>query len=139
MSKDKEKNAFHKLNLLIDEYSDNKDTYDIEKLQDIRESIALQLFYLSSDYAIAISNFDAADWDRKRNYAELIEKNKLDKDGNKNTVAVVESLARIENKEYELAVVEALRQKERAKLAVSATTQIINAIASKITQLKQHG
>lgn len=139
MSKDKEKNAFHKLNLLIDEYSDNKDTYDIEKLQDIRESIALQLFYLSSDYATAISNFDAADWNRKRNYAELIEKNKLDKDGNKNTVAVVESLARIENKEYELAVVEALRQKERAKLAVSATTQIINAIASKITQLKQHG
>lgn len=136
MSPEKEKNAFHKLNQLIDEYSDNKDSYDIDKLQDIRESIALQLFYLSSDYATAISKFDASDWERKRNYAELVEKHKFDSNGVKNTVVTTESLARIENKEYELAVVESLRQKERAKLIVSATTQILNAISSKIIQLK---
>lgn len=135
MSKEREKNAFHKLNNLIDEYSDNRETYNIDKLQEIRESIALQLFYLSSDYSTAVSRFDACDWDRKRNYAELIEKHKTDAEGNKNTVVVAESLARIENKEYELAVVESLRQKERAKLTVSATTQILNAISSKIIQL----
>jgi len=135
MSIDKERNAFHVLNDLIDEYSDKRESYDIDALQNIRESIALQLFYLSSDYAVAISKFDAADWERKRNYAELVEKHKYDADGNKNTVIVSESLARIENKDYELAVVESLRQKERAKLIVSATTQILNSISSKIIQL----
>lgn len=137
MSKDREKNAFYELEKLIDEYADTQGNYDIDKLQTIRENIALQLYYLSSDYAIAISQYDSADWERKRNYAELVEKHKYADDGSKNTVAVMESLARIENKEYELSVVEALRKKERAKLIVSATTQILNAISSKIHQLSK--
>lgn len=137
MSKDKEKNAFYELEKLIDEYSDHRETYNIDKLQDIREAIALQLYYLSSDYAVAISQYDAADWERKRSYAELIEKHKVNEDGTKNTVAVTESLARIDNKQFELEVVEAMRKKERAKLIVSATTQILNAISSKINQLSR--
>ena len=51
---------------------------------------------------------------------------------------VIESLARRDNREKEEDVVEALRQKERAKLIVSSTTQILNAISSKIQQLNKH-
>lgn len=131
-------NPFKELSNLIDKYAENKDNYDVENLQNIREDISLCLFYLSSDYAKAVSNFDRADWERKRNYAELIEQNKYAEDGTKNTVVQIESLARIANKEKEEEVVEAIRQKERAKLIVSSTTQILNAISSKIQQLNKH-
>lgn len=131
-------NPFKELSNLIDKYAENKDHYDVENLQNIREDISLCLFYLSSDYAKAVSNFDKADWERKRNYAELIEQNKYTEDGTKNTVVQIESLARIANKEKEEEVVEAIRQKERAKLIVSSTTQILNAISSKIQQLNKH-
>lgn len=131
-------NPFKELSNLIDKYAENKDHYDVENLQNIREDISLCLFYLSSDYAKAVSNFDRADWDRKRNYAEMVEQNKYAEDGSKNTVVQIESLARIANKEKEEEVVEALRQKERARLIVSSTTQILNAISSKIQQLNKH-
>ena len=131
-------NPFKELSNLIDKYAENKDNYDVENLQNIREDISLCLFYLSSDYAKAVSNFDRADWERKRNYAELIEQNKYAEDGTKNTVVQIESLARIANKEKEEEVVEAIRQKERAKLIISSTTQILNAISSKIQQLNKH-
>lgn len=131
-------NPFKELSNLIDKYAENKDHYDVENLQNIREDISLCLFYLSSDYAKAVSNFDRADWERKRNYAELIEQNKYAEDGSKNTVVQIESLARIANKKKEEEVVEAMRQKERAKLIVSSTTQILNAISSKIQQLNKH-
>lgn len=131
-------NPFLELSKLIDKYAENKDSYDTESLQSIREDISLCLFYLSSDYAKAVSNYDMTDWERKRNYAELVEKHKYADDGSKNTVVVIESLARRDNKEKEEQVVEALRQKERAKLVVSSTTQILNAISSKIQQLNKH-
>lgn len=131
-------NPFKELSNLIGKYAENKDHYDVENLQNIREDISLCLFYLSSDYAKAVSNFDRADWERKRNYAELIEQNKYAEDGSKNTVVQIESLARIANKEKEEEVVEAIRQKERARLIVSSTTQILNAISSKIQQLNKH-
>lgn len=131
------KHPFFILTELIDNYRDNKDSYDIKKLQDMREDISLTLFYLADSVSIAISNYDAADWERKRNFAELIEKNKYDEDGNKNTVSVTESLARIQNKEKEEAVVEALRQKEKVRLIISSTQQILNAISSRLSQIKQ--
>lgn len=129
---------FLELSELIDRYAEGKDSFDIEGLQNIREDISLCLFYLSSDYAKAISNYDRADWERKRSYAELIDAHKYSEDGSKNTVVVTESLARRDNKDKEEEVVEALRQKERAKLVVSSTTQILNAISSKIQQLNKN-
>ena len=131
-------NPFLELSRLIDKYAENKDHYEVEDLQNIREDISLCMFYLSSDYAKAVSNYDKADWERKRNYAELVDTYKFAEDGSKNTVVVIESLARRDNREKEEDVVEALRQKERAKLIVSSTTQILNAISSKIQQLNKH-
>lgn len=134
----KDKHPYIKLSELIDEYNKNKKSYDKNKLQDLRENISLTLFYLVDSFSLAISNYDAADWDRKRNYAELIEANDYDEEGNKNTVAVKESLARIGNKEYEEKVVEALRQKEKARMILSATNQVLNSISSRLHMIQQN-
>lgn len=128
---------FHRLTELIDDYNIKQKSYDAEQLQNLRENIALTLFYLADSASKAISNFDAADYERKRSYAELVEKHKYDDNGSKNTVAVTESLARIDNKEKEEAVVEALRQKEKVRIILSSTNQILNALSSRIGMIKQ--
>lgn len=132
-----EQHPFFRLTELIQEYDKNKNSYDVEELQNIRENISLTLFYLADSASKAISNFDSADYERKRNYAELIEEHRYDDDGNKNTVAVTESLARIANKEKEEALVEALRQKEKVRIILSSTNQILNAISSRLNMIKQ--
>ena len=137
MSEEKEKHPFYVLSELIGEYKEKKNSFSLKELQDMRENISLQLFYLSDDASKAISNYDLADWERKRNYAELIEAHKYDEDGNKNTVAAAESRARIENKEYEEAVVNAIRQKERVRIILSSVNQILNAISSRLNQIQQ--
>lgn len=132
-----EKHPFIELTELVDEYKEKRLTFDAKQLQDMRERISLCYFYLSDSVSKAISNFDAADYERKRNYAELIEKHKYDEDGSRNTVAVTESLARLDNKEKEEAVVEAIRQKERVKIIMGATTQILNSISSRLNSISQ--
>lgn len=128
---------FIELSNLIDKYKENKDSFDVKQLQTMREDISLCLFYLSDSVSVAISNYDKTDWARKHNYAQLIEDNKYDDEGQKNTVAVTESIARIKNEEHELKVVEALRQKERVKIIISSTNQILNAISSRLSQISK--
>ena len=132
-----EKHPFIELQELVDEYKNNRLSFDAKQLQDLRERISLCYFYLSDSVSKAVSNYDAADYERKRNYAELIEQHKYGEDGSRNTVAVTESLARIDNKEKEEAVVEALRQKERVRIIMSATTQILNSISSRLNSISQ--
>lgn len=126
------KHPFIELSDLIGEYKEKKDSFDAKELQDMREKISLCLFYLSDSASTAISNYDKADWERKRNYAELIESNRFDAEGNKNTVALMESAARIGNKEKEEQTAEALRQKERVRIILSSTTNILHAISSRL-------
>jgi hypothetical protein len=128
----KKEHPFIRLSDLIKEYSEKKASYSAKELQDMRENISLTLFYLSDSASTALSNYDKADWERKRTYAELIEENRYDEEGSKNTVTVMESLARISNKEKEEAVVKALRQKERVRIILSSTQQILNAISSRL-------
>lgn len=135
--KEKRPHPFLELSELIDEYRDKKDSFDAKALQNMREKISLCLFYLSDSASVAISNYDKADWERKRNYAELVDKHKYDDQGNKNTVSVTESLARIENKEYEEAVVEAIRQKERVKIILNSTQLILHAISSRLHMIEK--
>jgi hypothetical protein len=131
------KHPFLRLSDLIQEYYNKKESFSVKELQDMRENISLTLFYLSDSASTALSKYDKADWERKRSFAELIEENKYDDNGDKNTVAVMESLARIANKEKEEAVVEALRQKERVRIILNSTQQILNAIASRLSSIQQ--
>lgn len=131
---------FYQLSELIDEYSNNKDNMTVKELQDLRENISLNLFYISSDAAQAIANYDAKDYKRKRLQAERENYYRNDTDvktGKIYTVADSERLARLDLKEVEEEVVEALRQKERVRIIITAVQQILNAISSRISQLNK--
>ena len=134
---DSRPHPFIQLSDLIDRYRDGKNSFDVKELQTMREDISLCLFYLSDSVSLAISNFDKADWDRKRNFSKLIEENKCDSEGKKNTVSIAEALSRVQNEPYELEVVEAIRQKERVRIIISATQQILNAISSRLSQISK--
>jgi len=137
MSTESNQHPFIQLSELVEKYKKGKESFDIKELQTMREDISLCVFYLSDSASQAISNYDKADWDRKRNYAVLIGENKTDDDGNKNTVAVAESLARVQNELFEEEVVVAIRQKERVRIILSSTNQILNAISSRLSQISK--
>lgn len=129
---------FYKLTELINNYSDNKESFDVDKLQSMREDISLCLFNLSDSASRALSEVDLADFARKRNYSERFNfhKRETDDDGKTNTVALAENLARIDNKKFEEDYCEASRKKERVRVILSSTNQILNAISSRLSMIK---
>lgn len=132
------KHAFLQLSDIVDEYQEKRLSFDLDGLQDLRERISLLLFYLSDDISRAISQQEGADFDRKRNYAERFDFWKGERDDNdKNyTVAVAEAKARIDNEKFEKKYVEATRKQQRVRIILSSTNHILNAIASRISNIK---
>lgn len=131
---------FYKLSELIDTFNSNRNSMILQELQDLRENIALNSFYMSDDSAKAIANYDAKDYERKRIFAEREEnyRNQIDERTNKNfNVADSERLARIDLKQIDEETVVALRQKERVRIIITAVNQILNAISGRITQLSK--
>lgn len=129
---------FYKLSELIDKYNTDRNTLDIRQLQDLREDIALTLFYLSDSCAQTIANAESKDFDRKRFYAEREEYYRKDIDertGKNFNVADSERLARLDSKKVDDDCAFAFKQKERARLVVLATQQILNSISGRISQL----
>lgn len=129
---------FYKLSELIDKYNTERNSLDIKQLQDLREDIALTLFYLSDSCSQTIANAESKDYDRKRFYAEREEHYRKDIDertGKNFNVADSERLARLDSKEVDDACAFAFKQKERARLVVLATQQILNSISGRISQL----
>ena len=131
---------FHTLSNLIDKFNSERNKLDLKGLQDLRENISLTLFYLSDDAAKAISNYDAKEYDRRRFYAQKEEdyRNTIDDRTNKNfNVADSERKARIDAKDIDNQTVTALRQKERIRIILNATNQILNSLSGRITQLSK--
>jgi len=129
---------FYKLSELIEKYSTERNSLDVKQLQDLREDVALTLFYLSDDAAKAIANFDAKEYERRRFYAEREEyyRNDVDERTGKNfNVADSERKARLDAKQIDEETVTALRQKERVRIILNATNQILNSISGRISQL----
>lgn len=133
------KHPFLQLSEIINEYRDNRLSFDVKELQDMRERISLLLFYMSDSASKAMSQQESADFDRKRNYAERIDfwKNETDEDGKRYTVAASEAKARIDNEEYEKAYVEATRKQQRVKIILESTRHILNSIASRLSQVSK--
>jgi len=133
-----EQHPFYKLSELIDKFNNERNQLDLRELQDLRESIALSLFYLSDSVSQTIANAESNDYARKRFYAEKEEfyRNSVDERTNKHhNVADSERLARLDAKEVDEACSFAFKQKERARLVVLATQQILNSISGRISQL----
>lgn len=132
------KHAFTELSELIAKYSENKKSFDIKELQTMREDISLCLFYLSDSASVALSNYEKAEHDRKTAMAEKEQfyRNENDTEGKRVTVSEAQNLARIACKEEVAASKEALRQKERVRIILSSTSQILNSISSRLNILK---
>lgn len=133
-----ETHPFYQLSDLIDDFNKNRNSMTINQLQDMRESIALNLFYLSDSVSQTIANAEARDYDRKRFYAEREEyyRNEIDeRTGKPHNVADSERKARLEAKEVDDSCSFAFKQKERARLIVVAVQQILNSISGRISQL----
>lgn len=133
-----ETHPFYKLTELIEIFDKNRNSMSVQELQELRENIALNLFYLSNDVSLTIANAESKDFSRKRFYAEREEFYRNDVDertGKKYTVADAERLARLEAKDVDEECAFAFKQKERARLVVLAVQQILNSISGRITQL----
>ena len=130
---------FFKLTELIDIFNKSRNTLDLKGLQDLREDIALTLFYLSDSVSMTIANAESNDFTRKRHYAEREEfyRNEIDERTGKNyNVADSERKARLDSKEVDDNCAHAFKQKERARLVVLATQQILNALSSRLNSVK---
>jgi hypothetical protein len=133
-----ETHPFYKLSNLIDKFNQERNTLDLKGLQDLRENIALTLFYMSDSVSMTIANAESNDYARKRFYAEREEfyRNEIDDRTNKiHSVADSERKARLEAKKVDDDCAHAFKQKERARLVVLATQQILNSISGRISQL----
>lgn len=132
------KSAWFSLNNLIEDYAENKSTYSVEKLQDIREDISLQLFKLTDVFSEYIASYEMAEHVRKSFMAEREQywRTELDDNGKLMTIAEASNRARIESKKQVEDVKEALRKKKRAEIVLMSVQQILNAISSKINSLK---
>jgi len=129
---------FFVLSDLIDTFNTGRNSMTLSELQDLRENIALNLFYLSDAVSQTIANAESSDYNRKRFYAEKEEyyRNEIDERTGKNfNVADSERKARIDSKEVDDACAHAFKQKERARLIVLAVQQILNSISGRISQL----
>lgn len=132
----KELHPFFKLNDLIEEFNSTRENINLERLQSLREDIAINLFLLSDSVSQTIANAESKDYDRKRFYAEKEEfyRNSIDERTGKNhNVADSERLARLDAKEIDEACSFAYKQKERARLVVIAVQQILNSISGRIS------
>jgi len=131
-----ESHPFHKLMSFVEEYNENRESFNMEKLQLMREDIAINLLLLSDSVSQTIANAESKDYDRKRFYAQREEhyRNEIDKRTGKNhNVADSERLARLDAKEIDEACAFAYKQKERARLTVIAIQQILNSISGRIS------
>ena len=135
-----ETHPFYKITELIDVFNEKRNTMTCNELQDLRENLALNLFYLSDSASQTIANAESSDYARKRFYSEKEEyyRNEIDERTGKNfNVADSERKARIEAKEVDEACSFAFKQKERARLVILAVQQILNSISSRVNQLNK--
>jgi len=129
---------FYQLTDLINKFNSERNTLDVKGLQDLRENISLTLFLLSDDAAKAIAYYDAKEYERRRFYADREEyyRSQIDENtGKKFNVADSERKARLDAKQIDDETIEALRQKERVRIIINATNQILNSISGRISQL----
>lgn len=132
------KDSWTILNSLIEDYSENRESFDLDKLQSVREKISLQLFFLSDVFAEYISDYDRREHIRKSKAAEREQfwRGQKDDDGKAMTIAEAANRARTECHQEVEDCKEALRKKKRAEIVLTAVQQILNSISSRLNIIK---
>lgn len=129
------KHPFIKLTELVTEYDENRESYDVVKLQGLREEISINLFYMADSASTALANYDFAEHARKTKTAEREQfyHTQLGSNGKSMTVAEAANLARIDCKEEVEKCKETLRQKKRVEITLTAVGQILNSLSTRIS------
>ena len=129
-----EVHPFIRLTQLIKEYDENRESYDVNKLQGLREELSINLFLMADSASIALSNYDYAEHARKSKTAEREQfyHTQLGSNGKSMTVSEAGNLARIDCKEEVEACKETLRQKKKVEITLTAVGQILNALSTRI-------
>lgn len=129
-----EVHPFIRLTHLIKEYDENRESYDVNKLQGLREELSINLFLMADSASIALSNYDYAEHARKSKTAEReqFHHTQLGSNGKSMTVSEAGNLARIDCKEEVEVCKETLRQKKKVEITLTAVGQILNALSTRI-------
>lgn len=132
------KDSWAILNNLIEDYSENRESFDLDKLQSFREKISLQLFFLSDSFSEYISTYDQMEHVRKTKSAEREQywRTQKDEDGKSMTIAEAANRARMETTEEVNNCKESLRKKKRAEIVLMSVQQILHAISSRLNIIK---
>ncbi len=132
------KDSWAILNSLIEYYSENRESFDLDRLQSLREKISLQLFFLSDSFSEYISTYDQMEHVRKTKSAEREQywRTQKDEDGKSMTIAEAANRARMETTEEVNNCKESLRKKKRAEIVLMSVQQILHAISSRLNIIK---
>ena len=132
------KDSWAILNGLIEDYSENRESFDLDRLQALREKISLNLFFLSDSFSEYISDYDRNEHIRKSKMAEREQfwRTQKDDDGKSMTIAEAANRARIECNEEVDNCKESLRKKKRAEIVLMSVQQILNSISSRLNIIK---
>ncbi len=132
------KDSWAILNSLIEDYSENRESFDLDRLQSLREKISLQLFFLSDSFSEYISTYDQMEHVRKTKSAEREQywRTQKDEDGKSMTIAEAANRARMETTEEVNNCKESLRKKKRAEIVLMSVQQILHAISSRLNIIK---
>ena len=132
------KDSWAILNHLIEDYSENRESFDLDRLQSLREKISLQLFFLSDSFSEYISTYDQMEHIRKTKSAEREQfwRTQKDEDGKSMTIAEAANRARMETTEEVNNCKESLRKKKRAEIVLMSVQQILHAISSRLNIIK---
>lgn len=132
------KDSWAILNHLIEDYSENRESFDLERLQSLREKISLQLFFLSDSFSEYISTYDQMEHIRKTKSAEREQfwRTQKDDDGKSMTIAEAANRARMETSTEVENCKESLRKKKRAEIVLMSVQQILHAISSRLNIIK---
>ena len=132
------KDSWAILNGLIEDYSENRESFDLDRLQALREKISLNLFFLSDSFSEYISDYDRNEHVRKSKMAEREQfwRTQKDDDGKSMTIAEAANRARMETTEEVNNCKESLRKKKRAEIVLMSVQQILHAISSRLNIIK---
>ena len=132
------KDSWAILNHLIEDYSENRESFDLDRLQSLREKISLQLFFLSDSFSEYISTYDQMEHIRKTKTAEREQfwRTQKDDDGKSMTIAEAANRARMETSAEVENCKESLRKKKRAEIVLMSVQQILHAISSRLNIIK---
>ena len=134
---DKDKESYGNLVGHINEYNENKESWDPKQLVNMREKMATELFQLADFHSRLRFNAERADYTRKREVAKEQERIRAEgtnpKTGKKYTRDEIMDKARIACSSFEDAAAEADRQYQKIRLTTDAVNQILHAIASRIS------